>query len=433
MIAPQPIATTCDRGTSVEAGVIASDASAKHEAAQIEHVSFIGSAGLPNRYGGFESFLEQCAPQLAKHVGTVTVTCDRRLYRERSPTYRGVRRIFIGIPANGAWSMIHDLVAFLAVFARSTHIIVLGVSGGLWFPLFRALCWMTRKRLYVNIDGIEWRRAKFSWAKRVLLRVLDAAAQLSAHQVIYDNAALCDYVLRPCRGKAVEIGYSGDHVLRIAGARQAPMTALTICRIEPENNIELLIEGALGSRLRRYTIVGNWGNSAYASSLRARWSKEPRLELLDPVYDQGALAQLRERCEFYLHGHSVGGTNPSLVEMLFYECQVLCFECAFNRETAGAAAKYFSSVGTLAALIDQGRDRSNQRVTHLKSRYTRAAICAAYLRAIRGGKGSGSVALGDESEEEPLRAAAPSRQGGDMREARSVAGMASQRSDETWK
>lgn len=87
-------------------------------------VAFIGSAGIPNRYGGFESFLEHCAPSIVERGVPVVVTCDARLYSDRTPDFKGVHREFINIPANGAFSVLHDLLAFLRVFSRSQGIVV---------------------------------------------------------------------------------------------------------------------------------------------------------------------------------------------------------------------------------------------------------------------------------------------------------------------
>ena len=335
------------------------------------HVALIGSAGLPNRYGGFEAFVEHCGPEIATKVRTVTVTCDATLYEhDRSSVYRGVRRRFIALPANGGWSTLHDLLAFISVFRGATHIVVLGVSGGPWFPLFRLACALARKRLAVNIDGVEWRRAKFSRARRHLLRIFDALAQVSAHAVVYDNRALRDYVLPIARRKSREIPYSGDHVMRLMRARR-PKTALTVCRIEPENNIAMLIEGAKRSTLAQYTIVGNWSNNEYARQIRRKGDSIPGLTLLDPIYDHQRLAELREDCAMYIHGHSVGGTNPSLVEMLFYDCQILCFDCPFNRDTAEDCALYFRDADQLAALASESEwrriDRSSVRRKFLRS------------------------------------------------------------------
>ena len=344
-------------------------------------VGFIGSAGVPNRYGGFEAFLEQCGPALATKVSRVLVTCDASLYEDHKPDFQGVERLFINTPANGGWSVLHDLLAFFAVYFRSTHIVVLGVSGAPWFPIFRLMCVLAGKKLLVNIDGVEWRRTKFRQSRRTLLRVFDAVAQWCAHVVIYDNAALHEFVLVSCRSKAVCIGYSGDHVTRLPLADLGRFHGLTICRIEPENNLDMLIEGALLSSLEHYTIVGNWAQSEYGRALRAHYAKEPRLSLLDPIYDARQLAVLRESCAVYLHGHSVGGTNPSLVEMLFYDCAILCFDVAFNRETAGDCAGYFSSASDLAKLDVTNLPKAGDRLARRKS-YTRSHIADQYLAAM---------------------------------------------------
>lgn len=341
------------------------------------HFAFIGSAGIPNRYGGFEAFLEHCAPVLAAQGHSVTVTCDRSLYETRESDYRGVRRLFIRIRANGTASILHDLVAFFGVYRSATHIVVLGVSGGPWFPLWRLMCAVAGKRLIVNIDGVEWRRSKFTAWRRRVLQLFDAIAQTFAHAVVYDNKALFDFVIPYCRRKSVQIGYPGDHVLRLSDVPRRDGTALTVCRIEPENQLRLLIEGALRSTLKLYTIVGNWSASEYGRAIRKYYAASPRLRLLDPIYDAKALAQLREGCTFYLHGHSVGGTNPSLVEMLFYDCVILCFDCSFNRTTAAQAASYFSDANDLARLIDDQAATGGGR-TELRKQYTAASIASQY-------------------------------------------------------
>lgn len=350
-------------------------------------LALIGSAGIPNRYGGFESFLEHCGPIFSRNTQTTVVTCDASLYKDDlSRNYLGAERIFVGVKANGASSVIHDLVAFMRVYRRSSHIMVLGVSGGLWFPFFMLMCRLGGKRLGVNIDGVEWRRTKFSKNKQRVLRVFDYLAQRFSDLVVYDNAGLASYVYPFAKNRAVEIGYSGNHVLRLGG-QPLPATALTICRVEPENNLDLLIEGVLQSRLSFYTIVGNWNNSEYGRTLRDRYRSESRLCLLDPIYDAIRLAELRESCAIYLHGHSVGGTNPSLVEMLFYDCKLCCFDVVYNRVTAGECASYFKSTAELVQCVDtilEGEtinDELQARET-LRSKYTSEVIANAYLDSL---------------------------------------------------
>lgn len=347
----------------------------------IKCLSFIGTAGIPNRYGGFESFLENCSPCFLDYFNKVIVTAYSALYPNRPRSYFGVDLKYINIPPNGGLSIIHDLLAFFVVFRMSTHIVVLGVSGGAWFPLFRVLCDFFGKKLIVNVDGVEWRRTKHSSFHRCILKYFDYLAQLFSHLVVYDNPALWSSLFKVSRNKSCMIPYSGDHVIVDKGLNLSPGTALTICRIEPENNIDLLIGGFLMSRSLRYTIVGNWTNSSYGIALKNKFSSNPRLELLDPIYDRYELAKLRQRCHFYLHGHSVGGTNPSLVEMLYYNCNIFCFDVPYNRETAGNAAYYFSSNLELSILLNSSDTRSDDRLK-IRSKYTSKKIVSQYVRAL---------------------------------------------------
>lgn len=348
------------------------------------NVAFIGCAGVPNRYGGFEAFVEFCGPHIAVQVQSVQVTCDAVFYPDRIPDYRGMRRKFIGVRANGPASVLHDLIAFVRVLPTASHIVVLGVSGAFWFPLFRVLCDLSGKRLLVNIDGVEWRRDKYNTLKRHFLKCFDWLAQRFAHTVIYDNSALKPYLLPIAIAKSIEIPYSGDHVLRRPDIPCVPWTALTVCRIEPENNIELLIKGALASRLVKYTIIGNWKNSAYGRDIFEKYRSHPKLQLLAPVYESDRLSEFREKCDFYLHGHSVGGTNPSLVEMLFYDCRILCFDVPYNRATAFDNAIYFSDSASLAAAIARSPAAKSSASLRekVRVRFTGKGIADRYLQAL---------------------------------------------------
>lgn len=350
-------------------------------------LAFIGCVGIPNRYGGFESFAEHIATYLAANARKVLVTCQRSAYADDpSSHFKGVERVFINVPANGALSPLHDLAAFLSVAWRTDRILLLGVSAGIFMPFFRFLsAFCGAARIYVNIDGIEWRRTKFGPGKRLFLYASDRLAQWFSHGTIIDNPALSEFVVAR---NYVCVAYSGDHVRD--GACETPSSpdkgspyALTICRIEPENNCQMLIEGFLRSSLPKYYLIGNWNNSAYGRALRQAFAHEPRLELLDPIYDSARLDDLRSRCSIYLHGHSVGGTNPSLVEMLYYDSTILCFDCSFNRETATGAAEFFDSPERLAALLDSSSGIGAGDRETLREQYSAKAISGQLLRFLQ--------------------------------------------------
>ena len=144
----------------------------------------------------------------------------------------------------------------------------------------------------------------------------------------------------------------GDHALHEAGDATVPeglpdRYALALCRIEPENNVHVILE-ALDGLGMPLVFVGNWDNSDYGRDLKARYSESYNLFLLDPVYDPGALYAVRARASVYLHGHSAGGTNPSLVEMMHFGVPVLAHGCAFNRHSTEDKARYFESAAELA-------------------------------------------------------------------------------------
>jgi glycosyltransferase involved in cell wall biosynthesis len=368
--------------------LVPSDAGARRP-----RVAIIGSVGIPNRYGGPEAFAESIAPALLERGYEVTVTCDPSRYRDDlSRDFRGVRRIFIDVNANGASSMLHDFLAFFAVFWRAEYVLVLGVSGGLFFPLFRMMCALARCRLLVNIDGVEWRRAKWSGFGKLVLYLSDWLAQQCAHVIIYDNDALLEYVLRPAKAACVE--YIGDHAVFAHPPRdprsvaRADVHALTICRIEPENNCHVLIEGFLKSRAPSYVFLGNWQRSEYGRELVRKYANESRLKLLDPIYDPEEVYALRGACVRYLHGHSVGGTNPSLAEILYFDCAIYCWDCSFNRATAGEAASYFNGADELAALLDAPAPAPRDRA-RVRNRYSTKAIVSKLIDAFGVGRKRG--------------------------------------------
>lgn len=340
-------------------------------------IAFIGSVGIPNVYGGFEGFLEACTPDLATRH-RVTVTCDRSRYDDHTTQWRGVHRVFLSLPANGALSVLHDFVAFLRVLPTHRNIVVLGVSGGIFFPIMRLLASLLRRRLIVNVDGVEWRRDKFSRKKKAFLKLSDTLAQTFAHDVVVDSEGLRPYLLPSRRDNAVFIAYPGDHVREPGPAPQDPVGLLSICRIEPENNCDMKLAAFAMLGTGRYTFIGNWNASAYGRDLRERYSKVPGLCLLDPVYDPEVLATLRGHCDGYIHGHSVGGTNPSLVEMLFYDAPLACFDCVFNRYTAGSDATYFGSAATLADLMRAMLAARMRGAKPSSAAYTRDAINMRY-------------------------------------------------------
>lgn len=321
--------------------------------------SIIGCVGLPARYGGFETLAANLVAYLDHHMlpWDLTVYCSSTAYAERLTYYGGARLRYVPLNANGASSILYDAWSVLEAAWRRDHVIlVLGVSGALVLPFVRLF---SRARLIVNIDGLEWKRPKWSKAAARFLRFSEWIAVRSAHVVIADNRGIVDHVRRAYSRDAVEIPYGGDHAVALLPAAAAAHMntaeispyALMLCRIEPENHIHLILEAFDRPGKIGLLAVGNWASSDYGRNLRDRYSDHPRISIMNPVFDQNTLTALRAGATLYVHGHSAGGTNPALVEMMHFGTPVVAFDCSYNRHTTEDAAAYFSSAEELASLV----------------------------------------------------------------------------------
>lgn len=317
-------------------------------------IAVVGTVGVPARYGGFETLAEQLALNIDPTEHQVIFYCERSAYPEieGSPAFAGHRRVFLPLKANGAASMVHDMLALThaALKVRPDVLLVLGYSGAWFLPVVRVA--RPEMPVAINIDGMEWRRDKFSPAIKRLLRLLEWFATRFSHRVIADNDALVS-LAREIHGiDPILIAYGGDHTLVEPEPFLdiEPGFGLAVARIEPENNCHLILE-ACELAEHRMVFVGNWNGSAYGRELKVRFAGSAVLELMDPIYDLARLAHLRAQAGLYIHGHSVGGTNPSLVEAIFHHERILAFDCPFNRATLAERGAYFADAGELHDLL----------------------------------------------------------------------------------
>ena len=351
-------------------------------------IAILGTVGVPGRYGGFETLAENLARY---HNGTgqhaaLTVWCSAKDNAELPVRFENAYLRYVGLRANGVQSIPYDVVSlWQAVRSGHDSILLLGVSGALALPLIRLI---SRARIITNIDGIEWKREKWTGIARLVLRTSEWAAVRYSHEVVADNQAIADHVRDAYDSSCHVIAYGGDHALHEAGGTSIPeglpdRYALALCRIEPENNVHIILE-ALDGLGMPLVFVGNWDNSDYGCELKARYSESSNLFLLDPIYDPGALYAVRARASVYLHGHSAGGTNPSLVEMMHFGIPILAHGCAFNRHSTEGKARYFQYAAELAEQLrnldpeDAGQIGDNMREI-AQRRYTWDQIGKAYF------------------------------------------------------
>jgi glycosyltransferase involved in cell wall biosynthesis len=353
-------------------------------------VAIVGTAGVPARYGGFETLAECLCEHLETFDLDVAVYCTGRLYPERHAKYRGAELRYLPLEANGWQSLLYDALSIChALWKRADTLLLLGVSGAFLLPLVRLL---SPARVVTNIDGIESRREKWGPFTRQILRALEWFAVRFSHAVIADNEGIRQYVAERYGVDAEVIAYGGDHVAP-RGNEPAPAFAgryaLLLARIEPENNIETILRAFAGETVRRefsLVAIGNWAASEYGRDLKARYGGRDGYVLLDAIYDRDKVRSLRAHAAVYLHGHSAGGTNPSLVEAMFFRAPIAAFDCSFNRYTLAGLGAYFRSAEGLEAVLSgpgAAVDADTREVRALaRARYTWSTIAERYATVL---------------------------------------------------
>lgn len=319
-------------------------------------IAIIGTVGLPAKYGGWETLTDHLTDHLSGSFD-ITVYCSGKKYAEQPATYKGVKLKYVNLDANGVQSIPYDIVSMLSALRYADVLLILGVSGCIFLPVIKLL---SRKKVIVNIDGMEWRRAKWGRFAKWFLKLSEATAVRFADVTVADNQAIRQYISAQYGRPSALIAYGGDHVtqqpvsadaaLRFSFLQQA--YAFKVCRIEPENNVHMIIDVFASQSRMPLVIVGNWDNSAYGQQLKQQYAQVPHIHLLDPIYDQTLLNELRSNCRVYVHGHSAGGTNPSLVEAMYLGLPIIAYGVSYNRETTHEQARYFDDHASLQAVLE---------------------------------------------------------------------------------
>lgn len=318
-------------------------------------VAIIGTVGVPAAYGGFETLADELL-QYAQQKGVAyqfSVYCSGQKPAGITD-YCGAQRRFIPIPANGISSIFYDIFSCLHAWWRGDKkLLILGVSGAPVLPFLRLF---SRIKIVTNVDGVEWKREKWNRFAGLYLRIAEWLAVTFSHDVIADNEGIKDYLKETYGRNSSVITYGGDHALR-GVATSLPVSvpetyAMSLCRIEPENNVSTILESFVHSTELPLVFVGNWDASPYGRELWQAYSDCDNITLLKPIYDENLLYTLRHKACLYIHGHSAGGTNPSLVEMMHFGIPVIAFDCIYNRHTTINRALYFTSQKQLRDLVD---------------------------------------------------------------------------------
>jgi glycosyltransferase involved in cell wall biosynthesis len=316
-------------------------------------ICVVGSVGIPASYGGFETLAESL---IDASDTDFTVYCSGKHYQDRPKKYKSAELVYIPFSANGVSSIVYDVLSLLhALFSGHKNFLVLGVSGAIFFPI---LSCFPKVKIVTNIDGIEWRREKWKGFAKLFLKLSEYLAVKFSTCVVSDNDAITSYIAEEYKSSCKTIAYGGDHALKPMATvkfnkdlNTIQPFALSICRIEPENNVHLILEAFSDAKLP-IIFIGNWNNSGYGKELYSKYKNKINLTLLNPIYCLDSLYAYRAYCSVYIHGHSAGGTNPSLVEMMHFSKPIVAYDCSFNKATMENKGNYFTSSDDLIRLFE---------------------------------------------------------------------------------
>lgn len=351
----------------------------------MKRVAIIGTVGVPASYGGFETLVENLISKNASNNVEYLVYCSGKSYKERLVSYKGAHLDYISLKANGFQSTLYDIYSMIKTTNKYDVALVLGVSGCIFLPFFRF--WF-KKKLIVNIDGLEHQREKWGKFARWFLRKSEAMAVRYADVIISDNKGIQDYVTETYHKDSVLIAYGGDHVERTVSEERTEEIlkqygvekgnyAISVCRIEPENNCHVILD-AFSKTDKKLIYIGNWERSEYGKALKEKYSGCSNINIHGPEYDLDTLYALRSNAEMYIHGHSAGGTNPSLVEAMFFGKPILAYDVVYNRATTDEQAYYFKDANELEGLLSK-QDLNGEAMNRIaQEKYTWRKIASQY-------------------------------------------------------
>jgi glycosyltransferase involved in cell wall biosynthesis len=333
-------------------------------------ISILGTRGLPAAHGGFETFAEHLALFLVDRGWRVTVYCQEE---GQGPVvedmWQGIRRVRMPVKQEGAaGTVVFDWRSTRHAAQEDTLVLTLGyntASFGVFLRLGRLLN-------IINMDGIEWRRLTWGAVARTWFWLNDWAGCWVGNHLVADHPEIARHLTtRVASRKITMIPYGADRVL---AADEGPVRSLgltpggyavLIARAEPENSVHEVVS-AWSRQLRghRLVVLGKYADD-HDYQRRVKEAASGEVLFVGAIYDKAVVQALRFHASFYVHGHQVGGTNPSLVEALGAGNAVLAHDNPYNRWVAGAAGVYFCGVDqceqTVAALVANARGLAHER------------------------------------------------------------------------
>lgn len=355
------------------------------------HIAMVGTRGIPAAYGGFETAIEEIGQRLVKRGHDVTVY-TRPPDRETAPSeYLGMKLVPLpSVSSKSLETLTHSGLSAAHVVARSKPdmVFLFNSANAPYVPVLHT----RRIPVATHVDGLEWKRTKWGKGGKRFYRACESLAVRYSDALIADAQGIADYYATEFGATTDLISY-GAPILPSCDAEHLPEDLhpgqfhLIVARFEPENHV---LEGVRGYSESNAThpliVVGSAPFAAeYTAEVERVANADSRIHLLGGVWDQDRLDALYAGALTYIHGHSVGGTNPSLLRAMGAATSTLAYNVNFNREVLGENGRYFSEPEQLASLLEWSEANSDVALelgrrlqTRAEKRYNWDAVAEQY-------------------------------------------------------
>ncbi|MFK8049354.1 MAG: DUF1972 domain-containing protein [Halioglobus sp.] len=335
-------------------------------------LAIIGDRGIPARYSGFSTLAEQMATRMTEQYGfEVSVYCRSNYYDEMPPYYNGVKCVYLPAPGGKSLeSIVHSNLAILhASFCSYDVVLVLDPGNGPFVLPLR----LRGHPVVIHTDGMGWKRQKWSPLQQRYYKWSEKVSAWFSHWLVTDSKAMQDYYIEEYQAKSSFIPYAGevgngsdDSVLEEYGLTKNGYY-LCVARIEPDNNIDLIIrEYRLAKSKKPLIVVGAARyDTPYGQAIAAEDDEVVRC--IGGVYEKNKLNALFENSYVYLHGHEVGGTNPSLLNAMHMTAAPVAMDVVFHRQVMTDEGLFFTKREHHLASLIQDLDGDPDTVSRLKS------------------------------------------------------------------
>lgn len=351
-------------------------------------IAIIGTRGIPNHYGGFEQLAENLSVMLQQRGHAITVY-NSSLHPYKENLFQGVNIVHCKDPEDvlgTAGQFIYDLNCILHCRKQQYDVILqLGyTSSSVWSFLFPK-----RATIVTNMDGLEWKRSKYNNLTKRFLKSAEKWAVKYSTQLVSDSIGIQDYLSEQYKVSSHFIPYGASVITKIDSSSLTAYSLspfsyyLLIARLEPENNIETIIKGYVRSGTEEPLVIIGSTKTPFGKKMKERYASAS-VQFKEGIYDMTILDQLRYHSKLYFHGHSVGGTNPSLLEAMASKALICAHRNSFNASVLGEDALYFNSEDDICAVLQNtgtysAKDQMiENNLLKINTTYTWKAIADAY-------------------------------------------------------